>query len=109
MSLKTRRLKLHDVLENLPGVKKAYFQPPSNVHMEYPCIVYNYDGQNNRHADGTKYLRADKYSVTLITKDPLPEDTLAELDSLDYIRFSRKYTADNLHHFSYDLVITERI
>lgn len=109
MSLKTRRLKLHEFLEGLPSVKKAYFQPPSSISMEYPCVVYNYDGQNNRHADGVKYLRSDRYSVTLITKDPIPEDALNALDAFDYSRFSRTYTADNLHHFSYDLVITERI
>lgn len=109
MSRKTRRLKLHEVLKNIPGVKDAYFQPPATIHMEYPCIVYSYDGQNTSHADGLKYLKSDRYSVTLITKDPMPDETLSALDSIDYSRFSRSYNADNLHHFSYDLVITERI
>lgn len=109
MSRKTRRLKLHEFLETVPGVKKAYFQPPASIHMEYPCIVYNYNGETNSHADGIKYLKSDRYSVTYITKDPMPDETLSALDSMDYIRFSRAYTADNLHHFSYDLVITERI
>lgn len=109
MSRRTRRLKLQETLENLPKVKKAYFQPPASVHMEYPCVVFSYEDDHKMFADGIPYLVSDRYTATLITKDAFPTETLDAMDAMDYCDFDRHYVADNLHHFSYRIILMERI
>lgn len=109
MSRETRRLKLHEILSSIPGIEKAYFQPPASISMEYPCIVYNYDDDMKYHANNQAYLIRDRYSVTLITKQAMPDETLSALDAIDYCDFDRHYVSDNLHHFAYRLILTERI
>lgn len=109
MSRETRRLKLQERLSSIPGIKKAYFQPPASISIEYPCIVYNYDDDSKLFANNEPYLVHDRYSVTLITKQAMPDEILAALDEIDYCDFDRHYVSDNLHHFSYRLILTERI
>lgn len=109
MSRKTRRLKLQEILENLPKVNAAYFQPPASIHMDYPCVVYSYDDDHKLFADDKPYLVRDRYTATLITKDAFPTDTLDAMDAIDYCDFDRHYSSDNLHHFSYRIILTERI
>ncbi len=108
MSRETRRLQIQTILEEVLGSKNVYFQPPASISMKYPCIVYGYDNDSSVHADSVRYLVRDRYSVTLITKDAYPSAILEELESLPYCAFSRKYSSDNLNHFSFNLVFSER-
>lgn len=98
-----RRLELHELLESLlPVGKRAYFQPPTNVDMQYPCIVYSRDNRHTDYADDMPYRHKKRYSVTVIDWDPdssIP-DKVAELPMSS---FSRHYTADNLNHDVYTL------
>lgn len=97
------RLLLHYQLEELAGNGNVYFQPPENVKLSYPCIVYNIDGIVNYHANNEKYRRIMDYHVVLITKDP--EDALIHriLDDLDYSSFENHFVVDNLHHYVFSI------
>lgn len=106
MSIEDRRLRLQSVLENILGSENVYFQPPANTIMRYPCIVYSFTGTYGTKADNINYLTSDAYDVTLITKDPVFGEINERILEIPHCRFSRKYTADNLHHFSYSLRIT---
>lgn len=108
MSLETRRIKLDDKLREILGNDHVYFQPPDDLTIKYPCIVYAFVDMSGLHADDKKYIDEDKYTLTLITKDPLPE-ILESLDALPYCSMDRHYTSDNLHHFSFSLSLMERI
>lgn len=92
-----RRLKLHAILVAIPDVKKVYFQPPPNIVLEYPCIVYNRDNINTEFADNLPYSQTKRYSVTVIDRDPDSEIHLkvAELPRSSYSRF---FTKDGLNH-----------
>ena len=97
------RLELHTILVNIIGAaNRVYFQPPSNLSMLYPCIVYKRDSAFVRHADNSPYLRKKRYTVTVIDKDPdsLIPDKVA---SLPLTAFSRHFTADNLNHDVYNV------
>ena len=97
------RLELHTTLVNIIGAaNRVYFQPPSNLSMLYPCIVYKRDSAFVRHADNSPYLRKKRYMVTVIDKDPdsLIPDKVA---SLPLTAFSRHFTADNLNHDVYNV------
>jgi hypothetical protein len=48
----------------------VYFQPPPNIKLEYPCIVYSRDGSLARHAENVVYLHTKRYLVTVIDQNP---------------------------------------
>lgn len=75
----------------------VYFQPPANVQMEYPAIVYRRDPADTKHADNKPYNVTKQYEVTLITRDP--DDTIwGPLSALPTARHDRFFVADNLNH-----------
>lgn len=88
---------LQQLLEELPGIAKVYFQPPANVQMKYPCIVYERDSANTLFADDRPYRYEQRYLVTII--DPEPDSGLVErVAMLPKTSYSRHFVADNLHH-----------
>ncbi len=81
---------------------RAYFQPPSNVSMGYPCIVYELDRIVKKRADDNTYLKTRRYQVKLITKNP--DDPIVDaLASLVHSEFERHYTIDTLNHFVFSV------
>lgn len=108
MSRESRRLQLQSALESILGSDCVYFQPPASISMEYPCIVYSLADEYTLHANDAEYLTRDKYTITLITKDPLPDSIMTEISDMPYTRFDRHYVGDNLHHFSYTIESFER-
>lgn len=95
-----RRLKLHEELCEVLGSRKVYFQPPESVKLSYPCIIYQLSNANVLYADNKKYMKHDRYSVTLIDKDP--DSSIRDgLEELDYCSFERYFTSDNLNHYVY--------
>jgi hypothetical protein len=98
----TSRLQLQNLFETLLGSRNVYFQPPANVQMQYPCIVYELDTVESLFADNKPYRHTKRYQVTVIDSDPdsgLP-DKIAELPLCS---FQRHYTADNLNHDVFNL------
>ena len=77
-----RRLELHELLCEALGSRQVYFQPPTNVGMQYPAIVYSRDDIRNNFADNDVYLQHYMYKVSLLPK----------------CKFDRHYVADNLNH-----------
>jgi hypothetical protein len=92
-----QRLELQELLVDILGSDNVYFQPPPNVKMQYPCIVYNVDFLLSDWADGLPYLQGDRYLVTVIDRDPdsLIPQKIRNLPKCVYDRF---FTADNLNH-----------
>jgi len=96
------RLEFQAVLEALEDGLSVYFQPPVNVVMSYPAIVYNRDYQTVDYADNLPYSRHIRYQVTVIASDPdspVP-DLVAQLPMTRYVRH---YTTENLNHDIYDV------
>ena len=98
-----RRLQLQADLEQILGSKNVYFQPPSSFQMIYPCIRYELDEIDAKHADNRVYTKKKAYLVTYVTEDP--DDDLSDemFGAFQMIHFDRHYTADNLHHFVYKI------
>lgn len=96
------RLELQTALEGILGSDDVHFQPPTNVQMKYPAIVYNLDFMLPEHANNKPYKVSKRYLVTVITKDPdssIP-DLVMELPECTFDRF---YTSANLNHYVYKL------
>ena len=92
-----QRLQLQSLLESVLGSRNVYFQPPANILMQYPCIVYSRDKADTKFADNSPYRYTKRYQVTAIDINPdssIP-DLIAVLPLCTYDRF---FTADNLNH-----------
>ena len=96
------RLELQTLFEDLLGSDNVYFQPPSNVSMRYPAIVYNRDFISAQFADNVSYARRTRYLVTVIDRDPdsLIPDKVAGLPMTSFVRH---FAADSLNHDIFDV------
>lgn len=95
------RLELHEELVEL--VPRAYYQPPATVRMQYPCIVYHLNDIRSRYADNFSYTSLKSYLLTYISQTVDDVVVTKILESFPYCRFDRYYTADNLHHYVFEL------
>lgn len=98
------RQNLREILRNCLGKHKnnLYFQPPESIRMNFPCIVYERAYEDAKYADNIPYARKQRYTVTVIDRDPdseIPE----KVASLPMTRFERGFTADNLYHTVYNI------
>jgi hypothetical protein len=97
-----RRLRFHEILCGILGSRNVYFQPPSTVKMQYPCIIYERSLVKTQHADDIPYNSRTCYSVTVI--DASPDSEIPDkIGNLPPCKFSRHYAADNLNHDIYDV------
>ena len=97
-----QRLQLQTLLEELLGSRNVYFQPPANVQMEYPAIVYSRDDIDTVFAGNLPYRSVKRYQVTVIDRDPDSEIPM-RVAALPMCVFSRHFKADNLNHDVYNL------
>lgn len=93
------RLRVHsDLLETSGYVGRVYYNPPENVKMQYPCIVYNLADYGAQHADNLPYYRYDSYTVTHIYQKEEQSSLSRKLAETSGFSFDRSYRADNLYH-----------
>lgn len=96
-----KRLELHSkLIAFLPNV---YFQPPANIRLEYPCIIYNKSGKRRFKANDQTYKGTQQYKVLVIDRNPdsVVADEMEE--QLQYCGITGYYTIDNLNHTSLTL------
>lgn len=94
------RLQLQNFLEEF--AEHVYFQPPSNIEMNYPCIVYARDGSESEFADNKPYALTKRYQVTVIDRNP-DSDLPDRMEKLPLCSFERYFAADNLNHYVFTL------
>ena len=92
-----RRLKLQKILETILGSRNVYYQPPDNIHMNYPAIKYHKNIKDVSHADDIKYKMCDSYTITVIDKNP-DNQVIYEILKLPYSSYDRNYISNNLEH-----------
>ncbi len=95
------RLELHQKLAQYAN--NVYYQEPATVRMSYPCIIYDLSNVDTIYADNKAYRNMKMYTMTYICQLPNEAKVDEILDGFRYIRFDRHYTADNLHHYTFDL------
>lgn len=98
MATLDQRLKLHEELCELLGSRNVYFNPPENIKMKFPCIIYNRSVGRTLSADNMNYIFKDSYDVTVVDEDPdsqIPDKVLLHFPM---IRRGTPFVADNLYH-----------
>jgi hypothetical protein len=99
----SNRQALHSILLGfMPEGGNVYFQPPENIQMTYPCIVYQRDYALNLNADNGTYHHRKRYQVTIIDKDP-DSDIPDKVAAMSYSAFLRFFVTDNLNHDVYNV------
>lgn len=94
---------LRTELIQITGIKNVYYQPPSNVRMNYPCIRFKLDGADVKYASNTPYRMMVKYQIIYVT-NKVDDDMITQLPSqLRYCSFNRQYTSDNLYHYVFEV------
>lgn len=92
-----RRLELHEILCEALGSRNVYYQPPANVRMSYPAIVYSRDDIQNTSADNRTYKQDHMYQVTVIDADP-DSEIVHKVSRLPMCIYDRHFASDNLNH-----------
>ena len=86
--MERRRLELQFIFEEILGSKNVYYQPPENVKLKYPAIVYSRDRIINRFSNNGVYIQSVDPDSIYVEK----------ISKLPYSSFERHYTSDNLNH-----------
>lgn len=95
-----QRSQLHSLL--LTFVDDVYFQPPADLAMTYPCIVYKRDPADTIFGDNIPYKVTKKYMVTVIDENP-DSDIPDKVAAMQSSRHNRSYAANQLNHDVYVL------
>lgn len=100
-----RRLKLHELLVEAAGEGiPVYFQEPSSVDMQYPCIRYERARTDTKFAGNIPYLLHGRYTVTVMDWDR-KSPILPRVARLPRCTHDRYFAKDNLNHDVFDVYI----
>lgn len=83
---------------------RVYFQPPENLKIGYPAVVFHLSKIKIDHASDVPYKGAKEYSVILITKDPEP-DVIDEILKIPYSSLDTTYISDGMNHFVFTVYL----
>ena len=95
--MENSRIKLQNILEEILGSRNVYFQPPENIKMKYPAIVYSRSDIKNTYADNEVYKQDNVYQITVIDANP-DSDIVKKISKLPMCRYNRNFKSDNLNH-----------
>lgn len=90
------RLDLHNEL--LGFLPAAYFQPPANIQLVYPCIIYNKSNLLDSYGNDDIYISNQQYKLIVIDKDP-DSDVADRINKyFKHCTITSYYSMDNLNH-----------
>jgi len=93
--LEQKRIKFHNkLLSILPGVK-IYYNPPDNIKIQYPAIIYKDSSIKSVRADNIKYITSPGYKVTYISSNPIDPNISILLKNLNMLEYSNSYYLNN--------------
>ena len=96
-----RRLQLQKRLEEILGSRNVYFQPPNDLVLKYPCIVYHLEGGTTRFADNNPYRFNKRYQVTYITRDTRETEIPEKLAMMHMTTLNNWNATNGLNHYNY--------
>lgn len=98
-----KQLELQKELCSVFGSKHVYFQPPENLKLVYPCIVYRLETPEDVRANNRIYLSTDRWTLTLIERDPITDAADKLVSHFSMCRKTNRFTSDNLYHTTLQL------
>ena len=89
------RVELQELLKEYCDT--VYFQPPSSIRINYPCIVYNRSTDDINRANDKLYMKEKMYRVTVMDKNP-DSDIADRLQELPWAVIISRDVIDNIYH-----------
>lgn len=96
------RLELQSKLEELLGSRNVYYQPPENLKISYPAIIYSKEDIDIKYANNKNYNNVNRYNIIVIDKLP-DNNVINKILQLPLSSYDRHYNDDNLNHDSITL------
>lgn len=90
-----RRLELHNMLTDI--CENCEFEPPADIQLTYPCILYSRSNNITDHANNNPYNITTRYTVTVIDPDP-DSEIVPKLELLPMCSYDRHFENDGLNH-----------
>ena len=84
------------------GDAYVYFQPPENVKLRYPCIIYKRNSGKTTFANDKPYNHRMSYTVTVVDTNP-DSKIPGEVVKLPMCVHVQHYTKDNFNHDVFNL------
>lgn len=94
---------LQDELKAILGSENVYFQPPSNLLMQYPCFVFTRGSGSQAPANNKTYRFTKRYTVTHIGYDPDDDIIDRVVEHFQMCKYDRSFTEDTLQHDVFSL------
>ena len=91
------REELQAKLEDLLGSENVYYQPPENLKINYPAIIYSKGKIAKTHANNKGYRMNTQYDITVVDRRP-DNPVIQKLLEMPYCSYDRHYISDNLNH-----------
>lgn len=90
-----QRIQLHKRLLEISD--NVYFQPPPNVRLQYPCIIYERAEIATRYGNNLPYKHTKRYKITVISVNP-DDNMVEEIAELPMCSHDTFFTTENLNH-----------
>ena len=88
------RVELQELLKEYCDT--VYFQPPSSIRINYPCIVYSRSTDYLNRANNSLYMKEKMYRVTVMDKNP-DSDIADRLQELPWAVIISRDVIDNIY------------
>lgn len=95
--MRNSREHLQEFLEEMLGSDNVLFEPPENVKLSYPCILFKRDNIDNTFANNNVYNQQYSYQVTIIEYD-IDTELVDKFTKLTNCKFDRTYSMGDLVH-----------
>lgn len=95
---------LQEILQEIMGPNhKVYYQPPENLKLSYPCIVYERSNGLSQFADDIPYKTSKRYAVTLMCKTADNDLYVDKLMELPMCTFDREFKSEGIVHSVFNI------
>jgi len=98
-----KRVDIQEKFKFLLGSNNVYYQPPANLKMKYPAIVYSLDGLDVKRFDNTRLINKNCFSVTHIYRNESENLVETMLMNFEYISFDNRSIVDGIYNDHYTI------
>lgn len=91
--------KLREIMMEATGIPNCYYDPPENIQMKYPCIVFHLSGDDCLYADNKTYFHTFRWTATIMDRySTTQERYIREMEEKCRASLDRMFVNDGIHH-----------
>lgn len=96
MNLLEKRKQLHAKLKMASN--NVYFNPPANIQLKYPCIIYHLSNTQSLFAENSRYQTQYNYRLTVLDTAADSELVVKLLEIFPTMDIVSQHISDRLYH-----------